>query len=82
MPERDYIEATREFWQPHARRALTREDARDMAHNLIGFFSVLREWSIRDRERSRLGIAPTPPAPPRKRGRPRKDAAAENQMPR
>jgi hypothetical protein len=79
-PTRDYIEATRAFWQPHATRTLTREDARDMAHNLLGFFTVLREWTLRERERERLGIAPPPPPPPRKRGRPRKHAASKEEM--
>ena len=41
-PTRDYLETTRAFWQPHAERELNREDAREMAHNLIGFFTVLR----------------------------------------
>jgi L-lactate utilization protein LutB len=31
---RDYLETTRTFWQPYAERELTREDAREMAHNL------------------------------------------------
>ena len=37
-PTRDYLETTRAFWQPYAERELTREDAREMARNLIGFF--------------------------------------------
>jgi hypothetical protein len=77
-PTPDYLEATRAFWQPYAERALTREDAREMAHNLIGFFSVLREWTLRERER--LGIVDPPPPPPPKRGRPRKHAAAEDKV--
>jgi hypothetical protein len=80
LASRDYIEKTRAFWQPHADRTLTREDAREMAHNLLGFFSVLREWTIRERERERLGIAPLSPPPPRMRGRPRKNAAAKKEM--
>ncbi|MEI9899249.1 MAG: hypothetical protein WDN31_02930 [Hyphomicrobium sp.] len=74
-PERDYLEVTRTFWQPYAGRELTREDAREMAHNLLGYFAVLREWSIRARERARNGLVTTTvPPPPRKRGRPRKIA--------
>lgn len=78
-PTRDYLEATREFWQPYADRTLTGEDAREMAHNLIGFFTVLREWTIRERQRARQGIAlPAAAAAPHKRARPRKHAAAED----
>ena len=82
-PTRDYIETTRKFWQPHAERTLTREDAREMAHNLLGFFEVLREWTIRERIRARDGVAaPTQTPKPRKRKAQRKDAAEENNLPR
>ena len=54
-PAQDYLEITREFWQRHTDRKLTREDAREMAHNLLGFFSVLREWTIAERERDASG---------------------------
>jgi hypothetical protein len=47
---KDYIEATREFWQAHTPRELSREDAREMAHNLVGFFNVLRDWKIAEQE--------------------------------
>ncbi len=45
----DYIERTRAFWQSRYARELTREDARQMAHNLVGFFRLLREWEIEER---------------------------------
>ena len=80
-PTRDYIEATRTFWQPYAERELTREDAREMAHNLIGFFTVLREWTLRERERARCGVVERASSPPqRKRGRLRTRAAARDKM--
>jgi hypothetical protein len=80
-PTRDYLETTRTFWQPYADRELTREDAREMAHNLIGFFTVLREWILRERERARCGVVETASSPPRrKRGRLRKRAAARDKM--
>ena len=41
----DLIRRTREVWQPRLGRALIREDARQIAENMIGFFSVLAEWS-------------------------------------
>ena len=80
-PTRDYLETTRTFWQPYAERELTREDAREMAHNLIGFFTVLREWILRERERARCGVVETASSPPRrKRGRLRNRAAARDKM--
>jgi hypothetical protein len=32
-------------WQPRLNRDLSREDARQIAANVTGFFSVLAEWS-------------------------------------
>jgi hypothetical protein len=71
----DYLEQTRLFWQPYSDRPLTREDARDMAHNLIGFFTVLREWIIEERRNGRRGgVAPQAPSP-LKRGKHKKPPA-------
>jgi hypothetical protein len=81
LPTRDYLEATRAFWQPYAERELTREDAREMARNLIGFFTVLREWTLRGRERAKCGAVETISSSPRqKRGRLRTRAAAREKM--
>jgi hypothetical protein len=66
-PTRDYLETTRIFWQPYAERELTREDAREMAHNLIGFFTVLREWTLKERERARCGVVERASSPPRRK---------------
>ena len=41
----DLIRRTREVWQPRLGRDLSREDARQIAENVTGFFSVLAEWS-------------------------------------
>ena len=80
-PTRDYLEKTRAFWQPYAERELTREDAREMARNLIGFFTVLREWTRRERERARCGVVETASSTPRrKRGSPRTRAATKDKM--
>jgi hypothetical protein len=80
-PTRDYLETTRAFWQPYAERELTREDAREMARNLIGFFTVLREWTRRERERARCGVVETASSSPRrKRGRPRTRSATKDKM--
>ena len=80
-PTHDYLETTRAFWQPYAERELNREDAREMAHNLIGFFTVLREWTFRERERATRGVVETGSTPaPRNRRRPRSRATAKDKM--
>jgi hypothetical protein len=39
------IERTRQVWQPRLGRKLSREDAREIAENVTGFFAILAEWS-------------------------------------
>jgi hypothetical protein len=46
----DFLEQTIAVWQPYADRSLTREDAREIAHNIVGFFGVLREWAKEERD--------------------------------
>jgi hypothetical protein len=41
----DLIGRTRQVWQPRLGRDLSHEDARQIAANLAGFFSVLADWS-------------------------------------
>ena len=41
----DFLDQTIAVWQPYADQPLTREDAREIAHNVVGFFRVLREWA-------------------------------------
>jgi hypothetical protein len=41
----ELIERTREVWQPRLGRDLSREEARQTAANVTGFFTVLAEWS-------------------------------------
>ena len=41
----DLIRRTRQVWQPRLGRDLSGEDARQIAANVSGFFSVLAEWS-------------------------------------
>lgn len=48
----DLIEETLRVFQPRTERRLTREDAREIAHNLTGFFKVLVEWDRREREKA------------------------------
>ena len=40
------INRTIALWQPRLRRDLSREDARQIAENVTGFFSILHEWSL------------------------------------
>jgi hypothetical protein len=39
------IARSRQVWQPRTARDLTDEDARQIIHNVTGFFGVLAEWS-------------------------------------
>jgi hypothetical protein len=39
------IARTWQFWQPRIGRDLTDDDARQIMHNVTGFFGVLAEWS-------------------------------------
>ncbi len=39
------IRRTREVWQPRLGRELSPEDARQIAENMTGFFSLLADWS-------------------------------------
>ena len=39
------IARTRQVWEPRIGRDLTDEDARQIMHNVTGFFGVLAEWS-------------------------------------
>ena len=41
----EQIARTRQIWQPRVGRDLTNEDARQIMHNVTGFFGVLAEWS-------------------------------------
>jgi hypothetical protein len=43
------IARSRQVWQPRIGRDLTDEDARQIIHNVTGFFSMLAEWSRAER---------------------------------
>src|ERR1700686_2054959 len=45
----DFLDETIAVWQPLSQRPLTREDAREITENMVGFFSVLREWAEAER---------------------------------
>ena len=44
----DLIDRTLEVWQPRLGRDLTREDARQIAENIVGFVEILNEWRIEE----------------------------------
>ena len=48
MTKQELTEHTNAVWQPRLRRRLSNEDAREIAENLTGFFTILAEWSHRD----------------------------------
>jgi hypothetical protein len=45
------IDRTLAVWKPRLGRDLSREDAREIAENVTGFFTVLAEWSRAERSR-------------------------------
>ena len=44
----DLIDRTREVWQPRLGRDLSHDEAKQIATNVTGFFSILAEWSRGD----------------------------------
>ena len=38
-----------DLWERRAKRTVGQEDARQIRHNLMGFFTVLGEWAANDR---------------------------------
>jgi hypothetical protein len=63
----DFLDQTIAVWQPYAGRPLTREDAREITHNVVGFFRVLREWAEEDL-RSAASADSSPASAPSLRG--------------
>jgi hypothetical protein len=42
---KNHLDRTQQVWQPRHDRDLTDEDARQITHNITGFFGILAEWS-------------------------------------
>jgi hypothetical protein len=57
--ERDAVQESLNTFQPRASRALSDEDAREIAHNLTGFFLVLADWAAcgHDLSSTRVDVA-------------------------
>ncbi len=52
-----FVDETLDFWQPRLSNELTREDARRLGENLLGFFRILIDWDAshpNDEEESRV----------------------------
>jgi hypothetical protein len=45
------IARTLEVWRPRTAHRLLEEDARKIAENIAGFFTVLLEWEASEKER-------------------------------
>jgi G:T-mismatch repair DNA endonuclease (very short patch repair protein) len=44
----DFSDDTAKFWEPRMRRSVSREDARQIAENMRGFFRILLAWDAAD----------------------------------
>jgi len=49
------IDRALEIYQPRTQRQLSREDGREIIHNLAGFLGVLSEWKRRERAAAAAG---------------------------
>ena len=47
-PRESLLDATLAVWQPLADREFTKEDARQIVENVVGFFDVLARWNVAD----------------------------------
>ena len=48
MTKQQLTDQTVDVWQSRTLRRLSNEDAREITENLIGFFSILGEWSRKE----------------------------------
>ena len=55
----ELIGRTRAVWQPRLGRDLSREEAKQIAANVTGFFSVLGEWSRKEMQASLNDVVPS-----------------------
>jgi hypothetical protein len=47
MMDKEFIQHTIQVWQPYYRRSLSEEDAREIIHNMTGFFNLLAKWKAK-----------------------------------
>lgn len=48
-----FLEETVLVWQPFSSSILSHEDARELAENITGLFSLLSEWGRKDCEKAK-----------------------------
>lgn len=58
----DFLDQMIAVWHPYSDRPLTREDAREIAHNVVGFFHILREWVEEERRATSSAESASPAA--------------------
>lgn len=57
--ERQSDQSNHHLWRSRCRRDLSRENARQIAENVTGFFAVLAEWSNAERRAANDNKAPS-----------------------
>jgi len=57
----EFLDETIAVWQPYSPQPLTREDAREIIHNVTGFFSILMEWEQAERRAAKRNKRPVHP---------------------
>ena len=50
--KKQFLEQTKQFWQPYSKEELSDEDARQIIENMTGFFKVLKEWKEKENDRT------------------------------
>lgn len=50
-PKADLIKKTIQVWQPLSEKKLNEEDAREIIENITGFFSTLKKWDDKEKEK-------------------------------
>lgn len=50
--KKEFLERTKQTWQPRTHRPLSDENARQILENIVGFFRILREWEKKKNDRT------------------------------
>ncbi len=48
------IQKTIETWQPYYKQPLTEQDALEIHRNVVGLFSILLEWDMKQKEAEKI----------------------------
>ena len=49
-----FLEKTIKVWQPHSKKPLTLEDAREIIHNTVGFYKLLIKWEMERQKKNNV----------------------------